>query len=258
MNSEANQGHLLNASTMAKFAVDGFVEFDDLVPQELSEQVHQDALVYPANRGFDPNLPREFWDSSSAVREVFGLAAVKGVVRSLVGPSPVHNHSYLHTVPPGKLEAQRWHVDSALAAEHPRRFDVLVCFFPHTTPAEMGPTLVLPGSHLRRVSYHDVTRYKNFRGQVQLTGGGGRIAFMHESLWHCAQPNTTDNWRFMFKIRYQPNVPQRGLFDVEGWDDPEIHAFFNDARRRHVWVGDRFAAMERERLDWWRYLSGVS
>ena len=253
-----HKGRLLDAGTMAKFAVDGFVEFDDLVPPDLSEQVHRDALTYPPTRGFDPNAPREFWDASTAVRGVFDLAAVKGVVRSLGGPSPIHDHSYLHTVPPGKFEAQRWHVDSALAAEHPRRFDVLVCFFPHATPAEMGPTLVLPGSHLRRVSYHDVTRYKNFRGQVQLVGGGGRIVFMHESLWHCAQPNTTDKWRFMFKIRYQPNVPQRALFDVEGWDDPAIHAFFNDARRRHLWGGDGFPAMGRERLDWWRYLSGAS
>ena len=129
--------------------------------------------------------------------------------------------------------------------------------FPHATPAEMPP-LVLPRSHLRRVSYHYVTRYKNFRGQVQLAGGGGRIAFMHESLWHCAQPNTTDKWRFMFKIRYQSKVPQRALFDVEGWDDPETHAFFNDARRRHLWVGDGFPAMGRKRLNWWRYLAGAT
>ena len=71
-------------------------------------------------------MPREFLDASAAVREVFELTEVQGVIRSLVGASPVHDHSYLHTVPPGKLEAQRWHVDSALAAEHPRQFDVLV------------------------------------------------------------------------------------------------------------------------------------
>ncbi len=247
----------LSAGDMARFVVDGFLEFGDLVPADLNAQVHADALAYPTDRPYDPNKPREFWDASPAVREVFDLPAVRGVVESLVGPEAVHDHSYLHTVPPGKREAQRWHVDSSLAADHPRQFDVLVCYFPHDAPPAMGPTMVLPGSHLRRVSYHDVTRYKNFVGQRQLHGPGGRIAFLHESLWHCAQPNRTDRWRFMFKIRYLPRVPQQGLFDTDGWDAAGIDAFYNDARRRHPWVGDGFAAMGPERRKWWRYLAGA-
>ena len=61
MNRKAKSGHLLNASTMARFAVDGFVEFDDLVPPELSEEVHHDALAYPANRVLIPTCRVSFW-----------------------------------------------------------------------------------------------------------------------------------------------------------------------------------------------------
>ena len=250
--------HRLRALDMARFVVDGFVEFGDLVPNELNAQVHRDALAYPKNRGYDPNKPNEFWDYSDAVREVFDLPAVQGVVESLVGPDAVHDHSFLHTVAPGRREAQRWHVDSSLAVDHPRQFDILVCYFPHDAPPEMGPTLVLPGSHVRRVSYHDVTRYKNFLGQRQLTGPGGRIAFMHESLWHCAQPNRTDQWRFMFKIRYLPRVAQRGLFNTDGWDAPEIEAFYNDSNRQYPWAGDQFVAMGQAWRTWWRYLAGAA
>ncbi len=258
MTTMTSTDHRLRALDMARFVADGFVECGDLVPPELNEHVHRDALAYPKNRGYDPNKPREFWEYSAAVREVFDLPAVRGVAESLLGPDPVHDHSFLHTVAPGKREAQRWHVDSSLAVDHPRQFDILVCYFPHDAPAEMGPTLVLPGSHVRRVSYHDVTRYKNFLGQRQLSGPGGRIAFLHESLWHCAQPNQTDQWRFMFKIRYVPRVPQRGLFNTTGWDSPEVGAFFNDARGSYPWAGDGFAAMGQAWRTWWRYLAGAA
>ena len=256
--TETLAGHRLRALQMAQFVVDGFVEFGDLVPNDLNAQVHRDALSYPKDRGYNPNKPREFWDYSNAVRAVFDLPAVQGVVESLVGSDPVHDHSYLHTVAPGKREAQRWHVDSSLAVNHPRQFDILVCYFPHDAPPEMGPTLVLPGSHVRRVSYHDVTRYKNFLGQRQLSGPGGRIAFIHESLWHCAQPNQTDAWRFMFKIRFLPRVPQRGLFDTAGSDASEVEALFNDARRNYPWAGDGFAAMGQAWRSWWRYLADAA
>ncbi|MDE2904337.1 MAG: phytanoyl-CoA dioxygenase family protein [Chloroflexota bacterium] len=258
MATETPMSHRLDALQMARFVVDGFVEFGNLVPDALNAQVHRDALAYPKNLGYNPNKPREFWDFSDAVREVFELPAVQGVVESLVGPDAVHDHSFLHTVAPGRREAQRWHVDSSLAVDHPRQFDILVCYFPHDSPPEMGPTLVLPGSHVRRVSYHDVTRYKNFLGQRQLSGPGGRIAFIHESLWHCAQPNKTDDWRFMFKIRYLPRVEQRGLFNPDGMDEAEIEAFYNDSNRKYAWAGDQFVAMGQAWRSWWRYLAGAA
>ena len=249
--------HLLTARQMAQFAVDGFLEFGDVVPTDLNAAVHGDALRYPKDRGWDPNHRREFWDFSAAVREVFDLPSVQGIVQSLVGPAPRHDHSYLHKVSPGRDEAQVWHVDFALAADHPRTFDILVCYFPHDAPAEMGPTMILPGSHMRRVNYDDVTRYKNFVGQRQLTGPGGRIAFLHESMWHCAQPNRTERWRFMFKIRYGPQVPQQGHFDTEGWDADEIEAFFNAAEYRHPWGDSSKIACEQWR-SWWPYIAGAA
>ena len=107
----------------------------------------------------------------------------------------------------------------------------------------MGPTLILPGSHLRDVA-HDISRYRNIAGQKHLSGPGGRIAFIHDAIWHCAQPNLTDQPRFMFKVRYHPAEPQREHFDATGWDSLEMWRLFRDNVNRHAWQGsssDRIA-----------------
>ena len=68
-------------------------------------------------------------------------------------------------------------------------------------------------------------------------------------------PNQTDDWRFMFKIRYLPRVAQRGLLNADGLEQAEIEAFFNDSNRKYPWAGDQFVAMGQAWRAWWRYLA---
>ena len=70
-------------------------------------------------------------------------------------------------VPAGKTKAQNWHADSIIDLR-PLAFDVQAFYFAHDTPKEMGPTLILPGSHLRKVNTESIGRYKNIVGQRQL------------------------------------------------------------------------------------------
>ena len=217
------QSELLDVHQMARFVMDGFIEFDDLVPDELSEAVYADEMASVDESGPIPEVrwhitdnAHGFYERSPAVRAVHNLPRVKGILQSLLGPGHVASHSALHCTGPRKDTAQMWHVDAGgrrqvrLPRVHPWSFDILTAYFAHDTPHEMGPTLVLPGSHMRTVLGPDAARYKNIAGQKRLSGKAGRIAFMHEALWHCAQTNETDQWRFMFKIRYNPRVPQRG------------------------------------------------
>ena len=61
---------------------------------------------------------------------------------------------------------------------------------------EMGGTMILPGSHFRRISCYDVTRHHNFVGQKPLVCPAGSIYVLHSQIWHCAQPNHTDRTRY--------------------------------------------------------------
>lgn len=251
----------LDMHQMAQFVMDGFIEFDDLVPEDLNAAVHEEQLRAPTDARWEPKIPDAFLDTSPATQAVLELPRFKAVLASLLGPSYIHDHSYLHITPAGQRSAQSWHVDHdragrRLTRDDFYRFNILIAYFTHDVPREMGPTLILPGSHLRQVG-HDIARYRNIAGQKHLSGPGGRIAFIHDAVWHCAQPNLTDRPRFMFKVRYHPAEPQRGHFDATGWDSLDMWRLFRDNVNRHAWQGsasDRVAAL---RDDWWRYLCGA-
>ncbi len=259
----------LSARQMAQFVIDGFLEFDDLIPEELTAAVYEDELKTVDESGLKKRFawhitdnPHGFYEFSEAVRQVHALPAVEAVLLSLLGPGAAANHSAVHATPPRHGTAQNWHVDAGgrrqvrLPGVDPYSFDLLTAFFAHDTPDQMGPTLILPGSHMRSVLGPDIGRYKNIRGQRRLAGKAGRIVFFHEALWHCAQPNMTDEWRFMFKIRYNPSVPQRERFNTDGWDGDPMRRFFRMNKSAHSLAGEA-DAVAWERADWWRYLCGA-
>lgn len=237
--------YLLDARQMAQFVTDGYLVFEELVPQDLNEKIYEEqkSNQYPGNK---------FWEGSAYIKEVFALPQVKGIIQSLVGPNPGFDHSYLHVVTPKRLSAQQWHGDSIIDT---RRFgfDIQIFYFSHDTPIESGPTMILPGSHLRRINTMSIGRYKNFVGQKQLAAKAGTLVFWHQALWHCAQPNYTDMTRYVFKIRLRPDRPQRRLFHTEGYDSEQIRQIL---QKIFPWQGNerRLEIVQRAKL--WRYVTG--
>lgn len=236
---------LLNAEQMARFVTDGYLMLEGLVPPELNRKVHEEQK--------QDELPGySYWHRSEAIREVFGLPQVTGVIRSLVGANPGYDHSFLHVVAPRRLKAQDWHGDSIIDTRR-LGFDIQIFYFAHDTPIESGPTLILPGSHLRRINTFSIGRYKNIVGQKQLATKAGTMVFWHQGLWHCAQPNYTDNTRYVFKLRLRPDGPQRGLFNTEGHDADDIRKILS---HQFEWQGNegRLEVVQRAKL--WRYVTG--
>ncbi|MBW7461824.1 hypothetical protein K0U00_48020, partial [Paenibacillus sepulcri] len=86
-----------------------------------------------------------------------------------------------------------------------------------------------------------------------LASKAGTIAFMHQDIWHCAQPNQTDKTRYVFKIRLNSVEQQRNLFNTDGYDDPEVVEIL---KTRHPWYGSDWQKEFYQRLDFWRYLVG--
>lgn len=240
--ASVDKKYLLNARQMAQFVVDGYLLFEEIVPKELNEAVYADQI---AGRGH--------WHNSEATRQVFELPQVKGIIQSLVGENPVYDHSALHVVGPHHHKAQGWHADSIIDAR-PLAFDIQAMYFSHDVPKETGPTLILPGSHLRRVSVSSISRYKNILGQRQFVAKAGTIAFLHHGIWHCAQPNYTAKTRYMFKLRLRPGQEQRGLFNTEGYNDPEVRRIVGSFP--HPWQGDQARAENVQRAKLWRYVCG--
>lgn len=244
--SNVERKHLLTAAQMARFVSDGFLLLDEIVPQQynaaINEEQHQ-----------NENAGSHFWDQSEKLREAFELPQVKGALQSFVGASPVYDHSYLHIVKAQHLKSQNWHADSILDTR-PLGFDIQAFYFSHDTPIEMGPTIVLPGSHLRRTNTTSIGRYKNIIGQKQLACKAGTIAIMHHGIWHAAMPNYSDRTRYVFKLRLRPGCEQRNLFNTDGYDSQEVRDIINHAYQ--PWQGDEARLEHVQRAKLWRHVVG--
>ena len=88
-------------------------------------------------------------------------------------------------------------------------------YFPQKTTREMGGTYFLPGSHLRKVNEASISRYQNIVGTKHAVCEAGTIFAMHMGIWHGGGFNASGEQRLMYKIRLNPTVRQRRLWNTD-------------------------------------------
>ena len=137
-----------------------------------------------------------------------------GALRSLLGkdvglPVLVSSHPMECPAP-----AQGWHHD----ADHvfgPETNFLEVFYFPQDTPAELGPTELVPGSHVRATS-----RAEDAAG-VLAAGPAGSFGIHSQSILHRRGESTAKGLRHMLKYNYWRTTPpvrdwvQEADFDFE-------------------------------------------
>jgi hypothetical protein len=243
----------LTSVQMANFVADGLLRFDGLIPDEINRAAMREID--------DGAIPRHYerqgqpldalWPDSPGFGAMFRLPQVQGIIRSLVGPDALYDHHAFHKVGPNHAEGQVWHADAIIDTR--QHFDVQLFYYPHDTPREMGGTMFLPGSHLRRIHETDIGRYQNFVGQMPIVCEAGTLVVGHHGIWHCAQPNRTPTDRYMFKLRLNPTVRQLKLWNTDDLNDPEVdRALF----RNHGWYGNDDRLEYANRIKFWRFLIG--
>ena len=245
--------HLLTTVQMANFAADGFLIFPEFVPDAINQAAMLEIDEKRVPQGYDrQGQPLDgLWPASVGFGEMFRLPQVQGLIHSLVGPQPLYDHHAFHKVGPAHIEGQVWHADAIIDTR--QHFDIQLFYFPHDTPREMGGTMFLPGSHLRRIHETDIGRYQNFLGQYPVVCKAGTLAVAHHGIWHCAQPNSTDKMRYMFKLRVNPTVRQMLLWNTDDLHSPEVDkALF----RNHRWYGNDDRLEYAQRIKFWRFLTG--
>ena len=243
--------YLLDSKQMAHFVADGYLRFDELVPTALNEAVHAEMEEHGIGRGTAGDPLSKVWPQPSPIGAVFRLPEVQGIIHSLVGPEPLYDHHAVHTVKASNDRGQHWHADAIIDTR--MHFDIQFFYFAHDTPREMGGTMILPGSHYRRVCESDIARYQNFLEQLPIVCKAGTIFVVHHGIWHCAQPNQTDRMRYMFKLRLNPTVRQMCLWNTDDLDDPSIPGILN---KNHKWYGNDVRLEIVNRIKFWRFLIG--
>ena len=82
----------------------------------------------------------------------------------------------------------------------------------------MGGTLVVLGSHFRRVNEADIARYQNIRGLIPMGAYTGTVLALQHGIWHCGRKNATNRTRYIFKLLLNPRVRQLRLWDTSDID----------------------------------------
>ncbi len=220
-----DRSKLLTTRQMALFTARGFLRFDELVPRELCERFVD---AYPNSSSGAQGIPLvaagtpldDATTPGTPLHDYFALPQIRGIIESLVGPGSRLDHHFLHWREPDGAPAQHMHQDSTIDPRTP--FDVQLMFFPQKVTREMGGTYFLPGSHFRKVNEASITRYQNIVGTKHVVCEPGTLLAMHMGIWHGGGCNRSEKRRVMYKIRLNPTVRQRRL-----WNDDDVDEKMN-------------------------------
>ena len=260
--------YLLTSEQMATFVAKGFLRFDEIVPDETNKAVMAEIDAGGIDAAPAGTPLSQCYPEPSAIGHMLRMPQIEGIIQSLVGPDPLFDHQAVHVRMPNEDSAQGMHGDSIIDTR--MHFDVQLMYFPHDVPLEMGGTLVVPGSHFRRINEMDIARYQNFLGQVPMVCKAGTVLALHHGIWHCGRRNQTNLKRYMFKVRLNPRVRQLRL-----WNTDDLTADVNKHKaiftadtnktqdiqtilgRGEPWFEDASGRLEIvNRIKMWRFLTG--
>ena len=260
--------YLLTSEQMALFVAKGFLRFDQIVPDDINAAVMADIDAGGIDAAPAGTPLSQCYPQPSAIGHMLRMPQIEGIIHSLVGPDPLFDHQAVHVRMPNEDSAQGMHGDSIIDTR--MHFDVQLMYFPHDVPAEMGGTLVVPGSHFRRINEMDIARYQNFLGQVPMVCKAGTVLALHHGIWHCGRRNQTNQKRYMFKVRLNPRVRQLRLWNTDDLtadvnkhkaiftaDTSKVQDVQTILGRGEPWFEDASGRLEIvNRIKMWRFLTG--
>lgn len=213
---------LLDDSRMQSFIANGYTVVETDLPADFHQSIYRQIEEVLAAEGNPGNnlLPRV-----PGLQQVFDQPQVAGALTSILGPGYyLHPHRFCHFNKPGS-EGQRLHKDSWSRRHHRPRW-AMAFYYPQDTPAERGPTGVVPGSH-----YHNRLDRGAEEREIALAGKAGTVAIVHYDLWHRATPNRTEQKRYMIKFLFvrleEPDGPS--------WDATRVPWAGNGHAAAPIW-----------------------
>ncbi len=250
--------YLLNDDQVADFVISGYHVVEPQFPAEFHAQVYSELEALLTNPGDDINkaVPK--------IDEVYGHPVVAGALASLLGSDYTRAaHRHCHKNHPG-TRSQAWHQDSlnipTISEGHGRVSDhvqsVLVMYYPQNVASNMGPTALIPGSHLFTAAGDRNASHGNFKDQIVAVVPAGSMLILHYDIWHAGTANTSDQIRYMVKYLFEPASEP----NLPSWN----HDASNDAHIFERLERDEAALMQRSlvskrnfrRTTMWNNLAG--
>ena len=235
-------GIRLNDEQVRRFICDGVLVLDS----GLEPEVHRD--IYDKirwNNTHEFNMGNNVLPRIAELQQVLDAPAIHGALQSILGDDyMLHPHRFMHASEPvdeadrnlslngsehgvlmgkGSSGNSCWHQDGQIpmsrARYHVPRL-AMILYFPQDTPAERGPTRVIPGTHLQPYLQKSDFPYA-FVGDHIKAGTCLLIAF---DIAHAALSNLTDSSRYMVKFIFlRTRTPVGPSWDggEVGWQPPK-------------------------------------
>lgn len=239
---------LLTDAQVARFITDGYLQFDCGLPAALHAAIYEKLQWILHEEG---NPGNNILPAVPELQQVLDSPVVRGALAGILGPDYVlHPHRFVHNIEPAERTAEGlqigkgsasfvgWHQDSHSPLARPRhhypRYAMLL-YYPQDTPIEMGPTQIIPATHL----HGTITEDDRARG-FQAPGPAGTCTLVHFDIAHGGSPNLADRTRHMAKFVFarvsEPNAPSWSCQD-DAWHAPASHQAPHDLSDAwsHLW-----------------------
>lgn len=198
----------LTDTQVLDFCKNGYLLLEGVVPDE----VNRLSVDYcDRDEFFEPTgILAESWFHEGVICN----PAAAGAVRSLLGPNfhlPVLMSNHRVAAP---FDVAGWHVDGNFQFG-PELNYLQVFYYPQETPIEMGPTQVIPGSHLVKNKARFMAHLTGIRGTVSTTAAAGSIFITAYQIWHRRGAATGTGIRNLLKYFYWRTQPSARDWVVE-------------------------------------------
>ena len=185
----------LNDQQVFEFCRRGYLVLEGVVNAAVNDRMMAFIDEHPGHQ------PLKILDEDWFVDGVLKNPQAAGAVRCLLGrdftlPTNMCNHRA-----ECPTRAQSWHRDGG-SIYTPRLDYLQVFYYPQDTPAELGPTEVIPGSHFMRSKANHMGHIQSVRMTQTTSAPAGSILITVYSIWHRKGKSTAGDFRNLIKYNY--------------------------------------------------------
>lgn len=245
----------LNDDEMLAFVARGY----HLLHPAIDADVHR-AVCDQTRAAFvnGKNPGNAIYERVPALAHVLSHPQVVGALTSILGADyRLLCHRHAHLTQPGQAVGG-FHQDGTPRAlrgwtrpwrygHRPRK--VLLVYFPHAVPKELGPTTLVPGSQYYRQRPEAMEAL-----ECGVEGAAGVMAISHFSCWHRAGANASDTERIMLKFVFdRRSEPRKPSWQAAADYDPDFAAI---ARQWSARTDGRLLCLPKTWQTMWNWIGG--
>ena len=224
----------LNDRQMIDFCRNGYLKLDGVVPDDVNCRVVEYLDKHDSPQ--PDEILKEDWFVDAVIKHPYAAGAARSLLGKNFGfPPQIDNHR-VHCPAP----SLNWHQDAE--SKTTLRLDYLqVFYYPEEVTREMGPTEIMPGSHLHRGYGGMLSRLRSLKQSVLTISPAGTIFLTVYSIWHRRSLSTSVGIRNQLNYNYFRTVKPCRDWDTDpdfnfSWPKEEYPRFNGRAAQMLAWL----------------------